>query len=212
MWSPSAPGVAAGVIDDARARQSRRRTLAAAATVAVLISATLIAPIGPTGREPGAPGAGSPAAGQTLRAGALTLTVPAGWHWRIQLGNYRACTNPIVRLWVASYALPARFAQPEGPGTIVVPANAVLLAITSLPIRSSATPWNRWRLSNRALRPWRSVGRLDPNRVRAEVVLPRSAAVVASALLGSVPMPRAALTAGNGLLRSIRVDRHYACR
>ena len=40
----------------------------------------------------------------------------------------------------------------------------------------------------------------------------RSAAITAVAFAGSNPMPTAVLAAWNGVLRSIRVDRSYACR
>jgi hypothetical protein len=209
---PVAFEIDAGVVEDARARQRRHRTLAATATVAALVAAGLVGLIGSGGIGPGAGSVGSPAGGQPIHAGSLSATLPVGWHWRIQQGGYRDCTNPIIRLWLASYPLPPAYGRPEGPGTTVVPASAVLLAITSSPLKSSATPWKRWRLSNRALRPWQPVNRLDPDRIRAEVALPLSAAITAIALLGSIPMPGPALAAANGVLRSIRVDRSYACR
>ena len=138
------------------------------------------------------------------------MTLPAGWHWRIERGCYRVCTNPIIRLDLASYRLPASFGRHEGP--LVVPASGVFLSIESLPIRGSATPWKRWRLSNAALKPAHRTSPIDPNRFRAEVVLPRSAAVSAVAWLGSIPMPRAALAVANGVLRSLQVDRGHMSR
>ena len=50
-WSPNAPDVAAGVIDDARARQWRRRLLSAA-IVAAAGTALLVALLGPGGSGP----------------------------------------------------------------------------------------------------------------------------------------------------------------
>ena len=208
-WPPSTPDVAAGVIADARGRQLRRRAVTAAA-IAVIMAAALMA-AGTRGLGSGAGSVGAPPAGQIVRAGALTVTLPAGWHWRIERGCYRVCANPIISLDLASYRLPAEFGRPGGYPT-VVPANAVLLSITSLPIRSSATPWKRWRLSNAALKPAHRNSPVDPNRFRAVVVLPRSAAVTAVAWLGSIPMPRTALAAANGVLRSLRVDRGYPSR
>jgi hypothetical protein len=207
-WPPGTPDVAAGVIEDARGRQLRRRAVTAAA-IAVLIAAALIA-TGTRGLGSGAGSVGAPPAGQTVRAGALTVTLPAGWHWRLERGCYRVCTNPIIRLDLASYRLPAWFGQHQGP--MVVPANGVLLLIESVPIRTSATPWKRWRLSNAALKPAHRNGPLDPNRFRAVVDLPGSAAIGASAFLGSIPMPRTALAAANGVLRSLRVARGYQSR
>lgn len=163
-----------------------------------------------SGAGPGTRNVGAAPGGQTVHAGALLVTLPAGWQWRILLGGHGDCTNPIVDLTLASYRRPALFVR-QGGAPIVVPANGVILTIESLPIPSSATPWKRWRLSNRALRPWHPNSRLDPNRFRAEVVLPRSAAVAAVAWLGSIPMPRTALAAANGVLRSIRVEPGYAC-
>jgi hypothetical protein len=202
--------VDAGVIEEARERQRRYRTLAAAATVAALMAAGLVALIGRSGAGPVARGVGVAPPGHTVSAGAMTVTLPAGWHWRIERGCYRVCTNPIISLDLASYRLPAWFGRHEGP--TVVPANAVLLSITALPIRSPATPWKRWRLSNAALKPAHRNSLLDPNRFRAIVVLPRSAAVTAVAWLGSIPMPRTALAAANDVLRSLRVDRGYQSR
>ena len=202
-WWANTPDVAAGVIIDARERQ-RRRSLGAAAILAVLATAALVALDGPGGLGPGASNHAAPG-GHTVRAGALTVTLPAGWHWRIEHGCYRNCTiHPITRLDLASYRLPAWFGQHEGP--TVVPAGGVLLVIDSVRIRSSATPWKRWRLSNGALRPARRNSPLDPNRYRAEVSLPRSAAITGAAWLGSIPMPTTVLAAANGVLRSIRVD------
>ena len=76
----------AGVIEEARARQRRHRTLAAAATVAALVAAGLAALIGPGGVGPGARSVGLPPGGQIVDAGPLTVTLPAGWQWRSLLG------------------------------------------------------------------------------------------------------------------------------
>ena len=95
----------------------------------------------------------------------------------------------------------------------MVPANAVLLVITIAPIKTSATPWKHWSLSNRALKPWHPVNTLAAtlNRYRAYIDLPGSAAVTASAIVGALPTPRATLATANGVLRSLHVNRRYAC-
>jgi hypothetical protein len=138
---------------------------------------------------------------------ALTVSVPSGWHWAIARGNYRTCTNPVGELALASYRLPAGFGTHEGP--IVVPRNGVLLELSSGPIRSDTRPWRRWRLSNNKLRPAVNVG---PNRYAAEVNLPRSPAVVATAWFGSIPTPKPILAAAKRILRSLRINQAYGCQ
>ena len=115
-----------------------------------------------------------------IHVAALTVPLPAGWHWVVRRGNYRDCTNPIG---VCSCVLPAsRARQPRGADRCAC--ERILLELSSLPIRSGARPWRRWRLSNHELQPARPVG---PNRYAAVVELPSSPAVVASAWFGSIP-------------------------
>ena len=153
-----------------------------------------------------------------MHAGPLSVTLPANWQWRILHGFYihRGCTAPAFHLVLTSYRRPALAVLQGGGAPVVVPPNQVQLSIGFASIRSSATPWKHWRLSNRALRPYHPVidpvSGLDPNRIRAEVVLTPSGPATAAAVLGSMPMPSTALAAANGVLSSIRVDRHYACR
>jgi hypothetical protein len=136
----------------------------------------------------------------------LKVALPSDWHWRVERGDYRDCTNPVIRLWLASYRLPDSFARHEGP--IVVPKNQVLLGIVSEPRKSSSAPWKRWHLSNAGLT---SAHPVDGNRYRSEVSLPRSVAVDASAWLGSLPMPKSMLAVANTVLRSVRVNPRYGC-
>ena len=153
-----------------------------------------------------------------MHAGPVTVTLPADWQWRSLPGFYvhRGCTAPAFDLVLASYRRPALVVRQGGGAPVVVPPNQVQLSIGIASIRSSATPWKHWRLSNRALRPYHPVvdpvSGLDPNRIRAEVLLTPSGVATAVADLGSMPMPSTALAAANGVLRSIRVGPHYACR
>lgn len=215
--TPRMPNVDAGVIEEARARQRRHRILAAAAAVAAVTAVGLVALTGPS-VGPGARGVGAAPGGQTVHAGPLTVTLPADWQWRILRGYWfhRGCTAPAFDITLASYRRPALVVQQGGGAPVVVPPNQVQLSIGIASIRSTATPWKHWRLSNRALRPYHPVvdpvSGLDPNRIRAEVVLTPSGPATAGAVLGSMPMPSTALAAANGVLRSIRVDRRYACR
>ena len=207
----------AGVIEEARTRQRRHRALAAA-TVAALVAAGLVALIGPSGAGPGARTVGVAPGRQTVHAGPLTVTLPANWQWRILHGFYvhRGCTAPAFNLTLASYRRPALVVAQGGGAPAVVPPNQVLLSIGIASIRTSATPWKHWHLSNRALRPYHPVidpaTGLDPNRIRAEVVLTPSGVATAAADLGSMPMPNTALAAANSVLRSIRVGPNYACQ
>ena len=208
----------AGVIEEARTRQRRHRVLAAAATVAALVAAGLVALIGPSGAAPGARTVGVAPGSQIVHAGPLTVTLPANWQWRILHGFYihRGCTAPAFNLTLASYRRPALVVQQGGGPPVVVPPNQVRLSIGFASIGTSATPWKHWHLSNRALRPYHPVidpvTGLDPNRIRAEVVLTPSGVATAAADLGSMPMPNTALAAANSVLRSIRVGPNYACR
>ena len=213
---PAVSAPEAGVIEEARTRQRRHRALAAA-TVAALVAVGLVALIGPSGAGPGARSVGVAPGSQTVHAGPLTVTLPANWQWRILHGFYvhRGCTAPVSDLALASYRRPALVVH-QGGATVVVPPNQVELSIGIASIRTSATPWKHWRLSNQALRPYHPVidpvTGLDPNRIRAEVVLTPSGVATAVALLGSMPMSNTALAAANSVLRSIRVGPNYACR
>jgi len=150
---------------------------------------------------------------QTVHAGPLALTLPAEWQWRILRGfyRYRGCTAPAFDLTLASYPRPALSVR-QGGAPVVVPRNQLQLALGFAAIRTTATPWKHWRLTNGLLKPSPPVDQADPNGFSAEAILPRSAAITAVAFAGSNPMPTAVLAASNGVLRSIRVDRSYACR
>jgi hypothetical protein len=114
--------------------------------------------------------------------------------------------HPITRLDLASYRLPAWFGRHEGP--TVVPAGGVLVVIDYIHRKRSAPSPKRLRLSNQALEPARGPGAVGPNRYRAEVNLPRSAAISGAAWLGSIPTPAPVLAAANGVLRSVRLDQN----
>jgi hypothetical protein len=181
-----------------------------AVTVMLIACGLTVASAAPAS-APDSGSVGSPAGSHTVHAGPLALTLPADWQWRILRGVYRDCTTPAIDLALASYRRPALFVR-QGGSPVVVPSNQLQLAIGFGPIKTSATPWKDWRLSNRLLKPWHPVDQADPNRFRAETVLPRSAAITAVAFFGSIPMPSAVLAQANRVLRSIQVDRHYSCR
>ena len=210
------------LFEEARRRRRRRWIVGGALIVASVIAGALI--VGMAGGGGGrkgvtahgqSPGPGSDPnsharvyiAMQRIGVAALTVSLPKGWRWVVQQGNYRNCANPIGSLDLASYRLPVGFGKHEGP--IVVPRNGILLELGSAPIRSAARPWRRWRLSNRELRPAHDVG---PNRYAAEVNLSRSPAVVATAWFGSIPSPKPILAAANRILRSLRIDQAYGCQ
>jgi hypothetical protein len=186
------------------------------ASSAALLSAFAVASSGvgdATHGQSSGPGSG---AGSHVRASvttrrigvaALTVSLPAGWHWTVARGNYRTCANPVGDLALASYRMPVGFGKHEGP--IVVPPNGIVLELVSAPVRSGARPWHRWHLSKSELRRALTVG---PNHYAAEVDLPRSPAVAASAYFGSVPAPRSVLAAANWVLRSVRIKQAYNCR
>ena len=157
-----------------------------------LITTTVLAALTPgvaVGTAATAPNGRAHTAVRRIHVAALTVPLPAGWYRVVHRGNYRDCSNPIGVLALASYRLVGH-GNHEGP--TVVPANGILLELSSLPIRSGARPWRRWRLSNHELQPTRTVG---PNRYAAVVQLPSSPAVVASAWFGSIPAPPSALAA-----------------
>jgi hypothetical protein len=207
---------------DAR-RRRRRRWMAGSALIAVSVVAAVLI-LGMAGGGDGR--AGDKVQGQPSGSGlsasshrradiavhhvgvaGLTVSLPRGWHWQVERGNYRNCTRPVGRLDLASYPVPVGFGKHEG--AIVVPPNGILLEIVSAPIKSRVRPWNGWHLSNNALRQARNVG---PNRYAAEVDLPSSPTAAASAYLGSIPAPRRVLTAANQILRSARIDQVYGCQ
>lgn len=196
----------AGVIEDARARQRRHRIIGLALLAGAAAIAGLILGFGAGGGDAAAPNGHPSTAGHPIRVGPMTVSVPPGWHWTTERGNYRNCTDPIIGLNVASYRLPVGFGKHEGP--LVVPRSGILLDLGVLPIRSADRPWQRWRLSNNELRPAQAVG---PNRYAAEVNLPRSPAVAATAWLGSIPARQSVLAAANRILRSVRINQAYGC-
>jgi len=72
-WSPSAPDVAAGVIDEARARQWRRRILGTVIVAAAGIAAVLLALVGPGGSGPVAQSIATPS---TVASGTVLARQP----------------------------------------------------------------------------------------------------------------------------------------
>lgn len=210
------------LFEEARRRRQRRWIAGGALiTVSVIAGALILGTAGGRGEGAGDSAhrqpSGSPsAASSQVRAhptlhrvgvAALTVSVPTGWHWTVDRGDYRNCTNPIGDLSLASYRLPVGLGKHEG--LIAVPANGILLEFGSAPVRSAARPWKQWRLSNHQLRPAHHVG---PNRYAAEVNLPRSPAVLGTAWLGSIPTPRSVLVAANQILRSVRINQTYGCQ
>jgi hypothetical protein len=181
-------------------------------TVMLIAGGLTVASAAPA-QTPDSRSVASPAGSQTVHAGPLTLTLPADWQWRSLRGYYfhRGCTAPAFDLTLASYRRPALVVRQGGGPPVVVPPTQVQLSIGFAAIRSPSTPWKHWRLSNRLLKPWHPNSPLDPNRIRAQTVLPRSAAITAVALFGSNPMPSAVLAQANRVLHSIQV-RHYSCR
>ena len=209
------PGVASRASRDLSRRSDRMNRMRAMASTklihgaAGLITTTVLAALTPgvaAGTAATAPDRRAHTAVHRIHVAALTVPLPAGWHWVVHRGNYRDCSNPIGVLALASYRLVGH-GNHEGP--TVVPANGILLELSSLPIRSGARPWRRWRLSNHELQPARTVG---PNRYAAVVFLPRSPAVVASAWFGSVPAPPSVLAAANRILRNARINQAYGCQ
>ncbi len=203
---PIAPsGVESWVIEDARRRQRRHRRAAGLLAGAAAV-ASLVLWLGGGGGGTAGPKDRSYSAAHRIHAGALTVSLPSGWRRVVERGNYRGCTNPIIRLDLASYRLPVGFGKHEGP--IVVPASGILLAIVSAPVRSVAREWQHWRLPTDAVQSARSLG---PNRYAVEVTLPNSAAAGATAWLGSNPPVPRVLAAANRLLRSVRISQAYGC-
>jgi hypothetical protein len=179
-------------------RRVSRLGFFAVLSTAVLISAAALG-------QPAAAQSGASAA-RSLAVGPITVGLPAGWTWRVERGRYRQCTNPIVRLWLASYRLPAWWGKHEG--WLVVSRGQVLIAVDVSPRRSKSTPWKHWQIRQSQLKPVRTVG---GNRYRAEVNFQPNKAVTGSAWLGSLSMPRAMVRTANQLLRSLRVDQKYGC-
>lgn len=170
----------------------------AAAITAVLLSAAAMSR--PVAAERGA------SATRSLAIGPITVTLPAGWEWKVERGHYGQCTNPIVRLWLASYRLPAWWGKHEG--WVVVPRRQALIGVTVGPRLTNSTPWKHWQIGHSQMKSTPTVG---GNRYRVEVNFRRSKAVAGSAWLGSLPMPKAKLATVNRLLRSLRIDQMYGC-
>jgi hypothetical protein len=200
------PDVEAWVIKDARRRQRRQQRIVGLVSAVAAIGALILWFSGGGGGV-ATPKDDAHLAAHRIHVGALTVSLPTGWQQVVERGHYRSCTNPIIRLDLASHRLPAGFGKHEG--AIVVRADGILLSILSAPIRSTARPWRQWRLSEHQLLPARTVG---PNHYATEVNLPSSPAIGATVWLGSIPAPHAALAAANRILRSLRVDRTYSCQ
>jgi len=215
---PAVSAPDAGVIQEARTRQRRHRALAAAATVAALVGSRSCRTdrskrcrAGRAGRRGGSRKSDSPRgtphgdATSELAVANLARVLHSPRLHRSGLQPHAGVLPP------PSVGRAARRRPP-----VVVPPNQVRLSIGFASIRTSATPWKHWRLSNRELRPYHPVidpiSGLDPNRIRAEVVLTPSGVATAAAALGSMPMSNTALAAANSVLRSIRVGPNYACR
>ena len=199
------PDVEAGVIKDARTRQRRQQSVALALLSSTAIAALLLFSGGGSG------GRAAPEyhafTADRIHAGAISVSVPTGWQRVIETGRYRNCSNPIIRLDLASYSLPAGFGKHEG--AIVVPPDGILLVLTSGPVRSPGSPWRHWRLTNTELRPAPNVG---PNHYAAEVTLQSTRAAGATAWIGSIPTTISVLAAGNRILSSVRINQAYGCQ
>jgi hypothetical protein len=74
----------------------------------------------------------APPARDAIGSASVRVELPARWTWARERGGYRSCTNPIVKLWLASYRLPSGFGMHEGP--LVVPPRQVLLVIVARPV------------------------------------------------------------------------------
>jgi hypothetical protein len=145
--------------------------------------------------------------GQTVRVASLRATVPTGWTWASERGGYANCSNPIAKLWLASYRLPKGFGKREG--SLVVPAGQVLVGFVAKPVRSSSTLWKQWRVSNAKLRPAAAVG---GSRYKAELAFPGTPAVGATLWSGDRRLSSALLRATNRVFASLSVDPAYGCR
>lgn len=152
-------------------------------------------------------GAAALTAGHVIRVASLRVNLPARWTWAQEQGGYRNCSNPIVKLWTASYRLPKRFGEHEGP--LVVPPGQVLVGFVARPVRSTSTLWKSWRVSNAKLR--RAVP-ADGSRYRAQLTFPATPAVGATVWFGSRRLSRGMLRVTNRLLASLSVDPRYGCR
>lgn len=155
----------------------------------------------------GSVGAVAPAAGHVIRVASLRVSLPAGWTWALERGGYRNCSNPIVKLWAASFRLPRRFGKHEGP--LVVPPGQVLVGFVARPVRSDSLLWKRWRVSNAKLHPAVAA---DGSRYRAQLTFPATPAVGATAWFGSRRLSSRMLRVTNRLLASLSVDPGYGCR
>jgi hypothetical protein len=154
-----------------------------------------------------APSTATAAPSRRVHARPLSVAVPAGWHWAVERAHYRDCSNPVVRLWLSSYPLPAWWGEREG--WLVVPRGQVLIAVSADPTPSSSTPWRSWTIDESGLTRAATVG---GNRYAAEVRLPGNGAVTGAAWLGSVPLPKGMLATADRVLRSLHAARRYGCR
>ncbi|MGH3050882.1 MAG: hypothetical protein ACRDLK_12060 [Gaiellaceae bacterium] len=153
------------------------------------------------------PSAATAAPSRRVHAGPLSVAVPGGWQWRVERGHYRDCSNPIVRLWLSSYPVPAWWGEHEG--WLVVPRGQVLIAVTEGPTPAASTPWRGWTIDESGLKRAATVG---GNRYAAEVRLPGNRAVTGIAWLGSLPLPKGMLATTDRVLRSLHAARRYGCR
>jgi len=142
-----------------------------------------------------------------IRAASLRLSLPAGWTWARERGGYRNCSNPVVKLWAASYRLPKGFGKHEG--ALVVPPRQALLGIVAKPVRTSSMLWRRWRVSNAKLHPTVPA---DGSRYKAQLTFPATPAVGATLWAASRPLSTRMLRVTNRLLASLSVDPRYKCR
>jgi len=142
-----------------------------------------------------------------IRVASLGVNLPAGWTWAQERGGYRNCSNPIVKLWTASYSLPKRFGEHEG--SLVVPPRQVLVGFVARPVRSNSTLWKRWRISNAKLH---SAVPADGSTYKAQLTFPATPAVGATAWSGNRRLSPGLLRVANRLLASLSVDPKYGCR
>jgi hypothetical protein len=142
-----------------------------------------------------------------VRTGNLSVRLPEKWTSAKEFGGYRNCTRPVVKLWAASYRLPAWFGRHQ-QGPLVVPPGQVLIVFAGLPVKSGSTRWKRWRVSNAKLRPAVPVG---GSRYRAQLSFPSTPAVNATMWTGDRRLSRGMLRSTNRVLASLSVDPGYRC-
>lgn len=144
-----------------------------------------------------------------IRVESLRVNLPAEWTWAQERGGYRNCSNPIVKLWTASYRLPKAFGRHGTEGSLVVPPGQVLIGFVARPVRSSSTLWKRWRVSNAKLHLALPA---DGSRYKAQLTFPATPAVSATLWAGDRRLPARILRVTNRLLESLSVDPRYGCR